>query len=77
MPIFKISARDGSVSLVIRARCISCARQIAVDRSPANEVRLWRDSSRSEVTLIDKPEQHGYLSEGRQGFIKRIEHGER
>ncbi|WP_419204195.1 hypothetical protein [Bordetella trematum] len=77
MAIFKVSARDGSVSLVIRARCISCARQIAVQRSPSTEVRLWRDPARSAVALIENPEQYGYLREGRQGFIERIQHGER
>ena len=40
MAIFKVSARDGSVSLVIRARCISCARQIAAERSPADEFAI-------------------------------------
>lgn len=74
MAIFEVSARDGSVSLVIRARCISCARQIAVQRSPADEVRLWRDPAKSAVTLIDNPGQHGYLSEGRQGLIERKQH---
>lgn len=77
MAIFKLDALDGSVSLVVRAACLSCARQIAVERSPAKEVKAWRDPSLSTVTLIRNPEQHGYLSEGKRGLIERKEHGKK
>ncbi len=72
MPIFRVFARDNSVSLVIRARCISCARQIVVERSPADEFALWSDSRRSGVEWISSPEAHGYLTDGPMGIIKRI-----
>ncbi len=74
MAIFKLTARDKPVSLIVRARCISCARQLAVDRSPANEVRMWRDPERSSVHLIEYPERVGYLTDGQHGIIKRINH---
>ncbi|MGN5537793.1 hypothetical protein NBV64_09085 [Alcaligenes sp. DN25] len=72
MAIFNVSARDGSVSLVIRARCMSCARQLAADRSPVHEKRLWRDPEMSSVELVDHPERLGYFSEGMNGILKRI-----
>lgn len=74
MAIFNISARDGHVSLVIRAPCVVCARQAAVERSPAKETKLWRNPDLSEVKLIVHPEQYGYLVEGRRGIIKRTNH---
>lgn len=77
MAVFRIDALDGSVSLVVRAACLTCARQIAVERSPAGEFRMWRDPSQSSVTLIRNPEHHGYLSDGKRGIIKRIEHGKK
>lgn len=72
MAIFNVSARDGSVSLVIRARCMSCARQLAADRSPVHEKRLWRDPEMSSVELVDHPGRLGYFSEGMNGILKRI-----
>jgi len=72
MPIFKVFARDSSLALVIRARCISCARQIAAERSPAAEFALWSDGQQSGVEWISNPEAQGYLAEGRAGIIKRI-----
>lgn len=73
MPIFRVFARDNSVSLVIRARCLSCARQIAAERSPADEFALWSDPQQSGVEWISNPEAQGYLAEGRAGIIKRIQ----
>ena len=74
MAIFNVSARDGSVSLIIRARCISCARQLAAERSPGHERRLWRDPERSSVELIHNPDRQGYLADGKNGILKRIQH---
>lgn len=71
MAIFRLTARNGSVELIVRARCISCARQIAAERSPAAERVVWRDSEQSVVDLIRNPEHHGYLSEGKIGLIHR------
>jgi hypothetical protein len=73
MAIFKASARDGSVSLVIRARCISCARQIAAERSPADEFALWSSPVMSGVEWVHDPEAQGYLADGKTGIIKRIQ----
>lgn len=73
MPIFRVFARGNSVSLIIRARCLSCARQIAAERSPAEEFAVWADSQRSGVEWISNPETQGYLTDGPAGIIKRIQ----
>lgn len=73
MPIFNVSARDGSVSLVVRARCISCARQIAAERSPAAEFAMWSSPVMSGVEWVHDPEAQGYLVDGKAGIIKRIQ----
>lgn len=72
MAIFNVSARDGSVSLIIRARCLSCARQLAADRSPAHERRLWRDPERSSVELVANPGRQGFFADGKNGILKRV-----
>ncbi len=52
MAIFKLAALDGSVKMVVRARCISCARAVAVDHAGPEGTRVWRDSSLSSVELV-------------------------
>ncbi|KAA0910674.1 aldehyde dehydrogenase [Pusillimonas sp. ANT_WB101] len=72
MSIFKVFARDGSITLVIRARCISCARQLAAERSPAAEFALWVNKELSGVEWMPSPEAAGYLSDGKTGIIERV-----
>ncbi|MCI2809379.1 hypothetical protein [Eoetvoesiella caeni] len=74
MAIFKLSALDGGVVLIVRARCLTCARQVAIDYAGPEGTRVWASRSNSTVDLIRDPESHGYLSEGKSGLIKRIEH---
>ncbi len=52
MAIFKLAALDGSVEMVVRARCISCARAVAVDHAGPEGTRVWRDSSLSSVEVV-------------------------
>lgn len=74
MAIFKISALDGSVSMIVRARCLTCARQIAIERAGPEGKRVWSSREHSSVELIRNPERLGYLSDGKNGLIKRIKH---
>lgn len=74
MAIFKLSALDGGVVLIVRARCLTCARQIAIDHAGPESARVWATRANSTVDLIRDPESQGYLSEGKSGLIKRIEH---
>ena len=57
MAFFKIEARDGSVSAIVRAPCKACARNRIIENSPASEVMLWRNPQLSKVSLVvDLPE---------------------
>lgn len=69
MAIFRLTALDGSAEVIVRARCLSCARKTAVEHSPADQFQLWSDPSLSEVTLIHHPERLGYDPEGKSGVI--------
>lgn len=72
MAIFKVKARDGSVDLIVRARCMSCARKLACEKTPAAEFNLWVSA---DVEVVYNPGHHGYLADGRHGIIERIKHG--
>lgn len=50
MGIFKVSTDGGYV--IVRARCISCARGIAADNAGSEGPRIWRDYTKSTVQLI-------------------------
>jgi hypothetical protein len=71
MPIFKVSARDGSVTLLIRARCISCAREVAVEEAGGEGTIVWRNPELSTVELVRNPEQIGLDPEGVRAVLKR------
>lgn len=69
MAIFRLTALDGSAEVIVRARCLSCARKAAVERSPADQFQLWSSPRLSEVALINNPERLGYEPEGKTGVI--------
>ncbi len=73
MAIYELKARDGSVSIIVRAKCLVCARQVAVEFSK-NEVMLWRDPELSSIQVIYKPERYGIESIGKRAIIRRTEH---
>lgn len=57
--LFLVKTADDSVQMVVRARCLSCARQVAVDNSGTEGTEVWRNPSKSTVTVIHesgKPE---------------------
>lgn len=74
MAIFELKSRDGAITLIVRAKCLSCARQAAVESSRSSEVMLWRDPSLSTVNVIYNPERQGYEPKGKREIIRRIEH---
>lgn len=58
MPIFKLTARDTGQSVVVRARCLSCARSVAVEHAGPEGTLVWRDAEQSTVELVrdtDRP----------------------
>ena len=71
MPVFKVKARDGSITLLVRARCISCARDVAAEAAGPEGSRLWRDPERSGVELVQHPESMGLEPQGPRSVLKR------
>ena len=71
MAIFKVSAKNGSIELIVRSQCLSCARSVAALESPAIEKLIWRDPSQSTVQVIYNPEREGYDPKGKLGVIRR------
>lgn len=58
MPIFKLTVRATGQSAVVRARCLSCARSVAVEHAGAEGTMVWRDPAKSNVELVrdtDRP----------------------
>lgn len=58
MPIFKLTARASGQAVVVRAKCLSCARTVAVQNACAEGTMVWRDPAQSTVELMrpdDKP----------------------
>lgn len=53
MPLFLLKTVDGSVEQVIRAKCMSCSRSVAVQHAGAEGTLVWRDPSLSTVQLIE------------------------
>jgi hypothetical protein len=58
MPIFKLTARATGQAVLVRAKCLSCARTVAVQNAGSEGTMIWRDPAQSTVELIrpdDKP----------------------
>ena len=51
MAIFKVTQRDSGKSMVVRAKCVSCARTVAVENAGAEGTAVWRDPDQSSVDL--------------------------
>lgn len=73
MAIFRLTALDGSVSMLVRARCLTCARQVATANAGPEGTKVWASREHSTVELVREP--CGYPNEGRSELLKRIEHG--
>jgi hypothetical protein len=67
MAIFRVTTK--AATLIVRAACLTCARRIAAERSPADEFQAW---SNARVELIRDPEAEGYLSAGPSDIIERV-----
>lgn len=53
MPIFRVETRDGAIRLTVAAACITCARNVAAENAKGEGPAVWRDNSRSKVTMSD------------------------
>lgn len=61
MALFKLTANDGSVTMVVRARCLTCARNVAVENAGDEGTAVWRDSERSTVVLVRETDRPGLI----------------
>lgn len=70
MAIFTV--RSDTITLIVRAKCISCARQAAVEFSEEEGTLVWRDQDKSKVELLTGS---GYKENGPRAVLKRSKHG--
>lgn len=66
MAIFKLATLDGSVQLIVRARCLSCARAVAVEHAGAEGTRVWRDPNLSSVELVRETDKTALILRAEQ-----------
>lgn len=69
MAIFTLTALSGPV-MIVRARCLSCAREVAVRNAGAEGTLTWRDPSLSTCALA--PKSH-HNPEGKPALLERME----
>jgi len=61
MAIFKVTQRDSGKSMVVRAKCVSCARTVAVEHAGAEGTAVWRDPDHSSVELVRHDDRPGLI----------------
>lgn len=61
MALFKLTAKDGSVAMIVRARCLTCARSVAVENAGEEGTAIWRDPVRSDVDLVRETDRPGLI----------------
>lgn len=61
MPIFKLTARAAGPAMVVRARCLTCARDVAAEHAGPEGTMLWRDPAQSTVELIRPDDKRGLI----------------
>lgn len=47
--------------MVVRARCTSCARTVAVENAGAEGTMVWRDPNLSSVELVRETDKPGLI----------------
>lgn len=61
MAIFKITERSTGLAMVVRAKCLSCARAVAVENAGPEGTRVWRDPNLSTVELVREADKTGLI----------------
>lgn len=69
MAIFTLT--HAGITLTLRARCITCARNHAADNAGPEGPRVWRDNSMSTLTVLYG--STGHNPEGRTEILNRTE----
>ena len=61
MAIFKLTERATGRAMVVRAKCLSCARAVAVEHAGQEGTRVWRDPELSSVELVREGDRPGLI----------------
>ena len=61
MAIFKLTERSTGRAMVVRAKCLSCARAVAVENAGPEGTRVWRDPALSTVELVHENDKTGLI----------------
>lgn len=61
MAIFKLTERSTGRAMVVRAKCLSCARAVAVENAGSEGTRVWRDPALSTVELVRENDKTGLI----------------
>lgn len=64
MPLFIGKAESKGIEVLVRARCLSCARDVLAANAGAEGTLVWRDRTLSTVELVQ---------EGKQAVLIRAE----
>ena len=47
--------------MIVRARCLTCARSVAVENAGEEGTAIWRDPVRSDVDLVRETDRPGLI----------------
>lgn len=61
MALFKLTERSTGRAMVVRAKCLSCARAVAVENAGPEGTRVWRDPALSTVELVREGDKSGLI----------------
>lgn len=64
MPLFSLKSAVTKITLIVRTKCLSCAREIAVKEVGAEGTMVWRDPSSSIIELIRPDDKAGLILRG-------------
>ncbi len=61
MALFKLTTTDGRISLLVRGKCLSCARNLAADAAGTEGPATWLDGNRSTIEVLRPDDRSGVL----------------
>ena len=62
MPLFLVKAPDKGIEMLVSARCLTCARDVAAENAGAEGTLVWRDREQSSVQLIQDSSKRAVLA---------------
>lgn len=61
MPLFILKSPECGVSLLVRGKCISCARNLAADAAGVEGPAVWLNGERSTIEVVRPDDRSGVL----------------